>query len=113
MTMTKTLMLAVTLVALAGCVTNGGTSGVAQIGRDSYTIRALSERSVSEAKQKALTTADAYCREQKRNVMLVKDFGGTEADTNEKYYDLTFMCLGTGDEDFQRIKRVDVKAGQE
>lgn len=103
------LALILPAIALTACVTSG-TSGVAQIGRDSYTIRAISERSVSEAKQKALTTADGYCREQKRNVMLVKDFSGTEADTNEKYYDLTFMCLAQGDEDFQRIRRDYLKA---
>ena len=94
---------------LAACSAfGGGTSSVMQIGKDSYNVRAMSERSVSDAKQKALTAANGACKSNgNRNVMLVHEFSGTESETGEKFYDLTFMCLAQGDADFTRVKRQD------
>lgn len=55
-----------------------------QIGKDSYTVRVLSEKSVSDAKQKALAQANNYCKAQaNRNVMLVKESTGTEEGTGK------------------------------
>ena len=96
------------LLLLSGCsmLGQGGTSNVMQIGKDSFTVRAISPRSTSEAKQKALAAANAYCKAQgNRSVMLVKEFSGVENETNEKFDDLTFLCLSQGDHDFTRIKR--------
>lgn len=95
------------LVSLAACSTFGGKDSgqVHQIGKDSYTVRTLSERSVSTAKQQALTLAGEACQKQSRSVMLTDENTGTEESTGEKYYDLTFMCLTSGDTDFTRIKR--------
>ena len=94
-------------VALAGCSTFGrDISPVMQIGKDSYTVRAISNRSVSFAKQEALSAANKFCqKKENRNVMLIKELGGTENETNEKFYDLTFLCLTQGDRDFTRITR--------
>ncbi len=96
------------LVALAGCasLTGGKNSGVVmQIGKDSYTVRTLSERSTSAAKQEALTLANEACQKNTRQVMITKEETGIEEGTGERYYDLNFMCLTGGDTDFQRIKR--------
>lgn len=106
--MTPSRIALFTLVVLAGCasLTGGKTSGVVmQIGKDSYTVRTLSERSTSAAKQEALTLANAACQKNTRNVMITKEESGIEEGTGERYYDLNFMCLTGGDTDFQRIKR--------
>jgi hypothetical protein len=95
------------ILALAACTTfgTGSTGAVQQIGKDSYTVRTLSQKSVSEAKQRALAAANDSCAKAKRNVMLVNEYTGTEEGTAEKFYDLTFMCLTPGDQDFQRVKK--------
>lgn len=100
--MNKRIAAAVALLALGGCSTMGGGQ-VQQIGRDSYTVRTLSTKSVSEAKQQALVLANRHCKSEKHAVMLVDEMAGVE-DTGEKYYDVTFMCLAGEDADFIRIK---------
>lgn len=93
-------------LALTACVTlGGGTGAVQQIGKDSYTVRVLSPKSTSDSKQRALTAANTHCQKDKRNLMLVNEYAGTEDGTAEKFYDLTFMCLTPGDQDFQRIRK--------
>lgn len=106
---TKLTAVAVALaaaMALAGC--SGGVFGaklnVQQIGKDSYTVRATGA-SASAAKQAALSAAGAFCnQQQKRNVQLVKEYGGME-DDGTKYDDVTFLCVPAGDPDFVRVKK--------
>lgn len=96
------------LVTLAACSTFTGSknSGVVmQIGKDSYTVRTLSQNSVSAAKQEALSLANAACQKQTRSVMLTNEVTGIEEGTGQRYYDLNFLCLNSGDTDFQRIRR--------
>ncbi|PZP39635.1 MAG: hypothetical protein DI585_03490 [Pseudomonas fluorescens] len=98
----------VAATALTACSTFGGGKSedtVHQIGKDSYTVRTLSERSTSAAKGQALSLANAACQKQSRGVMVTKEDMGIEEGTGERYYDLNFMCLNSGDTDFQRIKR--------
>ena len=103
--MNKFLLL--TPIFLASCAILGGgaTGSVQQIGKDSFTVRVLSQSSISDAKQRALGAANAHCQTQKRNVMLVNEYTGQEEGTAEKFYDLTFMCLNAGDTDFTRVKK--------
>ncbi len=106
--MTKTTLALLAVITLAGCstLTGGKTSGVVmQIGKDSYTVRTLSQNSTSAAKQEALTLANAACQKQTRSVMLTNEVTGIEEGTGQRFYDLNFMCLNSGDTDFQRIKR--------
>lgn len=103
------------LLGLTACSTFGGnkTDGmVHQIGKDSYTVRTLSERSTSAAKGAALTLANAACQKQSRSVMITREDMGLEEGTGERYYDLNFMCLNSGDTDFTRIKRDGAAAPQ-
>ncbi|HEX2858914.1 MAG TPA: hypothetical protein VHP58_01775 [Alphaproteobacteria bacterium] len=103
--MNKTILTTTAALLLGACSSmGGGASGVQQIGKDSYTVRATSEKSASAAKQAALKQANDYCATQKRNVQLVKEYAGTESDTGEKFDDVTFLCVGTGDADFVRVK---------
>jgi hypothetical protein len=103
----KKTMMALVLVALAGCSVGGGVFSsklnVQQIGKDSYTTRATGN-SATMAKQTALGAANGYCLEQKRNVQLVKETTGME-DDGSRYHDVTFLCVPAGDEDFVRVKR--------
>lgn len=102
---TKVILLGV-MGTVAACATlGGGDMAVHQIGKDSYTVRVMNEKSVSAAKEKALAQAGAFCQKQTRNVMLVKETSGTEEGTGEKYEDLTFLCLGAGDSDFTRVTK--------
>jgi hypothetical protein len=101
--MTRTYYL-IPAILLAGCAGMGGALNVQQIGKDSYTVRATSEKSASAAKQAALSEANSFCAKQKRNVQLVKEYGGTETDTGEKFDDVTFLCVPNGDADFVRVK---------
>lgn len=103
--MKKLLMIPVVLLGACAALGGGSSGTVQQIGKDSYTVRMLSQKSVSEAKQRALSAANDYCAKAKRNVMLVNELTGSEDTTSEKFYDLTFMCLNTGDSDFQRVKK--------
>jgi hypothetical protein len=92
------------LSACAGGVFGGaGSLNVHQIGKDSYNARA-SGTSASMAKQAALSAADSFCKEQKRNVQLIKEYGGTD-DDGSKYDDVTFLCVSAGDPDFVRVKK--------
>jgi hypothetical protein len=106
--MNKSYVVLGALGLLAGCASLS-TGPVQQIGKDSYTLRVLSEKSISTAKQQALTQAGSFCKTQgNRNVMLVKEISGTEEGTGERYYDLTFLCLNADDSDFQRVNRADI-----
>lgn len=96
------------LFTLAACSSFSGSKNagtVMQIGKDSYTVRALSERSTSAAKQGALSLANAACQKQTRSVMITQEHAGIEEGTGERFYDLNFMCLTHGDTDFQRVRR--------
>lgn len=103
----KKLILSVAVVALAGCSVGGGVFSsklnVQQIGKDSYTTRATGN-SATMAKQAALSAANGFCVEQKRNVQLVKEQTGME-DDGSRFHDVTFLCVPAGDEDFVRVKR--------
>lgn len=103
------LLSALVALTVTACSSLGmgskGTGAVMQVGKDSYTVRTLSERSISAAKQEALTLANASCAKQTRQVMLTNEMSGLEEGTGERYYDLSFMCLTQGDTDFQRVKR--------
>lgn len=102
---TKVILLG-TIATIAACTTFGNTAlNVHQIGKDSYTVRVLNEKSTSAAKEQALAQAGTYCQKQARNVMLVKEASGTEEGTGERYYDLTFLCLTAGDGDFTRVTK--------
>lgn len=105
-----TAALAAALALTACSLMSSKTSNVMQIGKDSYTVRSISPRSTSQAKMQALAEANSFCKSAEngapnRSVMLVREFAGLESETNEKFYDLTFMCLAQGDKDFTRIKR--------
>ena len=100
------ILLALTALSLGACaaLSGSGAGAVQSIGKDSYTVRILSEKSVSDAKMKALSQANSYCNQNaKRNVQLVQEQSGTEED-GSKFYDITFYCLPQGDADFIRYR---------
>lgn len=96
------LFVLVVAVLAGGCSSLGGGSGVQQIGKDSYTIRAMGETG-TKAKQAALQAANEHCTGLKRNVQLVREEVGSE-DDGSRYHDLTFLCVPQNDPDFMRVK---------
>jgi len=85
------------LFFLSGCSTS---SGVLQIGPDTYTISTSNEISPAWAKKRALEDADKHCRSIGKFIMPMQERGGSHVDTfgdNIATYDFTFRCLGAND----------------
>ena len=89
------------LICLNGCT----SSGVAQIGPDTYTIATSNEISPAWAKKSALKDAEAYCQSQGKYVMPMQSRTGSHVDSvgdNLATYDFTFRCLAANDPDLTR-----------
>lgn len=97
-------------ISLAACMGSSGAGTVQSIGKDSYTVRILSDKSISDAKQKALSSANGYCsKSAKRTSNWCKNFRAPKK-TAASLYDITFYCLPQGDADFQRYRPQSVEA---
>ena len=89
------------LICLNGCT----SSGVAQIGPDTYTIATSSEISPAWAKKSALKDAEKYCQSQGKYIMPFQSRTGSHVDSvgdNIATYDFTFRCLAANDPDLTR-----------
>ncbi|AFJ02941.1 hypothetical protein Q7C_1800 [Methylophaga frappieri] len=86
------IALLASLVILTGCGLK--TSGVQPLGKDTYVVssEAMNE---PEAKGSALSQAQAHCAERSRQVLVTKQYKRHKV---RYYYDVTFMCLPSGDE---------------
>ncbi|MBI1308897.1 MAG: hypothetical protein GC129_03420 [Proteobacteria bacterium] len=94
--------LALCFLALASCSTFGGHASIQPIGKDSFTVRALSP-SLSQAKEYALSAANAHCAKNNNFLQLLNEDAGPDTDGN-KYYQATFYCLPQTDSDYIRFK---------
>ena len=85
-------------LALAGCGTVAKSSGVLQIGPDTY--RVMARASVGdriESQKMAFNEASDHCARQVRRLMTI----GTLS-TQYQGYELTFRCLAEGDPELNR-----------
>ena len=84
------------LIVLTGCT----SSGVLQIGPDTYTVGTTSELSPAYAKKLAMQEAMDYCKAQGKEIMPMQTQTGSHRDAfgdNLATYDYTFKCLSPGD----------------
>lgn len=96
----KFLTLIVISAAMAGCVSVN--SGVLPIGPDTYQIsvgRAPIAGGPTEARRAALTQAQSYCAQQKRELMVI---GTNVWGDNRGGFDVDFRCLKGGDPGLHR-----------
>lgn len=84
------------LFCLIGCT----SSGVMQIGPDTYTIGTSNEISPAWAKKSALKAAEEHCQSLSKYVMPMRERHGSHFDSmgdNIATYDFTFRCLASDD----------------
>ena len=89
------------LICLNGCT----SSGVMQIGPDTYTIATSNEISPAWAKKSALKDAEEYCQSNGKYVMPMQTRTASHVDSvgdNIATYDFTFRCLASNDPDLTR-----------
>lgn len=109
--MTRALILG---LLLGGCAYTSGTTAVAPLGADTYSVGASAGQYVggsAEARTLALQKADAHCGQQGRSLKVIAiEPAGIRAN-------VTFMCLAAGDARLQQpmggqTLNVNVNAGQ-
>jgi hypothetical protein len=94
-----------TSLALLFCLSACTSSGVLQIGPDTYTISTSNELSPALAKKRALQDAEEHCQSKGQYVMPMRTHTGSHVDSfgdNIATYDFTFRCLEEGDPDLSR-----------
>lgn len=92
----RTMLIAV--IAITGCAAVN-SSGVNQIGPDTYAITVLAGRAhggIIGAESIALQDARSHCQRLAREILVVNSSTATGA------YQATFRCLLVGDQDLQR-----------
>jgi hypothetical protein len=99
--MMKVVLAVASTAALAGCGTIPSSSGVMQLGPDTYRVAARGPMgAVHKSQQIAFAEANGHCQGMGREIMVV----GTRAieDVGGGPYEVTFRCLRAGDADLMR-----------
>lgn len=84
---------------LVGCGTVPSSSGVMQLGPDTYRVAARGPMgAVHKSQQIAFAEANGHCQGMGREIMVI----GTKVLEDLGPYEVTFRCLRTGDADLMR-----------
>lgn len=94
----------IALLALTACGMQTFSSGVQEIGPDTYTVSA-DDLMASKAKGAAYSQASAYCAQSGRKILVIGN--ASEERGPHNVADVTFRCLGKGDRELRRPRYED------